>query len=142
MWLHCVYAVHFQTPHSRGFLVIWRLWRHKKRSRLSSERSNSVMRICMKGLLITKFKENYSNDCADYWYNSRSWSLNQQKRKKYKDRKVTKKQQPNFKVSDLESYYTTSDGSSDKENWLFVLSDSSLVYSSVVLYNIKFLSFL
>ena len=96
----------------------------------------------MKGLLINKFKENYSNDCADYWYNSRSWSLNQQKRKKYEDRKATKKQQPNFKVTDLESYYTTSNGSSDKENWLFVISDSSLVYSSVVLYNIKFLSFL
>ena len=33
-------------------------------------------------------------------YNSKSQCLNQEKRKKYKDRKATKKQQPNFKISD------------------------------------------
>ena len=41
------------------------------------------MRIRMKGLLITKFKENCSNDWVDYWYNYKSWHLNQQKRKKH-----------------------------------------------------------
>ena len=74
------------------------------------------MRICMKVLSITPFKENYLNDCVDYWYNSKSQCLNQQKRKKYKDRKATKKQWPNFKISDLESNYTTVDGSSDEED--------------------------
>ena len=64
------------------------------------------MRICMEGLSITEFKENYSNDCADYCFNSKSPHLNQQKRKIYDDRKATKKQQPNFKISDLESDYT------------------------------------
>ena len=106
----------FSNATLKRFFSHLKVVKTEKRSRLSSESSNSVMRICMKGLLINKFKENYSNDCADYWYNSRSWSLNQQKRKKYEDRKATKKQQPNFKVTDLESYYTTSNGSSDKEN--------------------------
>ena len=64
------------------------------------------MRIPMQGLLITEFKEN----------NSKSWHLNQQKRKKFQDRKVTKKQQPNFKISDLESHYTIINGSSEKED--------------------------
>ena len=62
------------------------------RSRLSSESLNSVITILMKGLSITVFQENYSNDCVDYWYNSRSQRLNQQKRKNYEDRKATKKQ--------------------------------------------------
>ena len=39
------------------------------RLRLSSESLNSVMRIRMKGLSTAEFKENYSNDCIDYWYN-------------------------------------------------------------------------
>ena len=60
------------------------------------------MRIRMKVLSITQFKENYLNDCVDYWYNSKSWCLNQQKRQKYKYRKATKKQRPNFKISDLD----------------------------------------
>ena len=66
--------------------------------------------------------------------------LNQHKRKNYEDRKATKKQRPSFKISDLESDYTTTDGSSDEEDWLFAFSDSILVYSSVALYNVKFLS--
>ena len=64
------------------------------------------MRIPMQGLSITEFKEN----------NSKSWHLNHQKRKKFQDRKVTKKQQPNFKISDLKSHYTTINGSSDKDD--------------------------
>ena len=64
------------------------------------------MRIPMPGLSITEFKEN----------NSKSWHLNQQKRKKFEDRKVTKKQQLNFKISNLESHYTTTNGSSNKED--------------------------
>ena len=36
------------------------------RLRLSSESLNSVMRIRMKGLLISKLKENYPNDCIYY----------------------------------------------------------------------------
>ena len=74
------------------------------------------MRIHMKELSLTGFKENYSSDCVNYWYNSRSHRLNQQKRKKYEDRKATKKQRPNFKISDLESDYTTTAGSSDEED--------------------------
>ena len=106
------------TPLSNATLE--RLFSHLKvveaeiRSRLSSESLNSVIRIRMKGLSITEFKENNSNDCVDYWYNSRSWHFNQQKRKKYEDRNATKKQQPNFKISDLESDYTTR----DKSRWL------------------------
>ena len=73
------------------------------------------MRIRAKGLSITEFKENYSSDCVDYWYNSKSRRLNQRKKKKYEYRKATKKQQLNFKISDLESDYTTTDGSSDEE---------------------------
>ena len=90
------------TPSSNATLK--RFFSHLKvvkteiKSRLSSESSNSIVRICMKGLLITQFKKNYLNDCVDYWYNSKSWCLNQLKRKKYKDRKATKKQQPNFKI--------------------------------------------
>ena len=42
--------------------------------------------------------------------------LNQHKRKNYEERKATKKQRPNFKISDLESDYTTTDGSSDEED--------------------------
>ena len=76
-----------------------------RRSRLSSESLNSVMRIRMKGLSITEFKENYSNDCINYWYSSRSRRLNQQKKKKYKDRKATKRHRPSFKISGLESHY-------------------------------------
>ena len=108
------------TPFSKPTLE--RFFNHLKvvkteiRSRISSESLNSSMRICMKGLLITEFKENYLNDCDDYWYNSKSWRLSQQKRKKYEDRKGTKKQWPNFKISDLESNYTTIDGSSDEED--------------------------
>ena len=79
----------FSNATLKRFFSHLKVVKTEKRSRLSSESSNSVMRICMKGLLINKFKENYSNDCADYWYNSRSWSLNQQKRKKYEDRKAT-----------------------------------------------------
>ena len=70
----------------------------------------------MKGLSITKFQENYLNDCVDCWCNSKSWHLNQQKRKRYKDRKATRKQGSNFKISDLENNYTTTDGSSDEED--------------------------
>ena len=73
------------TPFSNATLE--RFFSHLKvvkteiRSILSSESLNSVMRIRMKGLLISEFKENYSNGCVDYWYNSRSRLLNQQKRK-------------------------------------------------------------
>ena len=42
--------------------------------------------------------------------------LNQHKRKNYEERKATKKQRPNFKISDLKSDYTTTDGSSDEED--------------------------
>ena len=42
--------------------------------------------------------------------------LSQHKRNNYEERKPTKKQQPNFKISDLESDYTTTDGSSDEED--------------------------
>ena len=84
------------------------------RSRLSSESLNPIIRIHMKGLSTTEFKENYSNDCLDYWYNSKSQHLNQQKREKFEDRKATKKQQPNFKISNRESNYTTTNGSSEK----------------------------
>ena len=37
------------------------------------------------------------------------------KKKKYEYRKAIKKQQLNFKISDLESDYTTTDGSNDEE---------------------------
>ena len=88
------------------------------RSRLSSESLNSIIRIRMKGLSIIEFKENYSNDCVDYWYNSMSLRFNQQKREKFGERKATMKQRPNFKISDLESEYITTDGdgSSDEED--------------------------
>ena len=108
------------TPFSNATLE--RYFSHLKvvkteiRSRLSSESLNSVMRIHMKELSLTGFKENYSSDCVNYWYNSRSRRLNQQKRKKYEDRKATKKRRPNFKISDLESDYTTTVGSSDEED--------------------------
>ena len=49
--------------------------------KLSSEILNSVIRIRMNGLSINEFKENYSNNCIEYWYNSKSRQLNQQKRK-------------------------------------------------------------
>ena len=74
------------------------------------------MIICMKGLSINKFKENCLYDCVDYWYNSKPGRINQKKRKKYEDRKVTKKQRPNFKIGDVESDYTTTDGSSNEED--------------------------
>ena len=70
----------------------------------------------MKGLSITKFKENYLNDCVDYWYNSKSWHLNQEKRKKYEDREATNKQRPNLNISDLESDYIITNGFSDEED--------------------------
>ena len=63
------------TPFSNATLE--RFFSHLKvvkteiRSRLSSESLNSVIRIRMKGLSITEFQENYSNDCFDYRYNSR-----------------------------------------------------------------------
>ena len=79
------------------------------------------MSIHMKGLSITEFKQNYLYDSIKYWYNSKSRCLNQQKRKKCKDKKVTKKQQPNFKISDLVSNYTTTDGSSNEEDWFLHL---------------------
>ena len=74
------------------------------------------MRIRMNCLSITEFKENYSNNCINYWYNSKFRHINEQKRKQYQDRKATKKQLPKFKISDLESDYTTTDESSDKED--------------------------
>ena len=46
------------------------------RLRLSSESLNFIMRIHMKGLLITEWKENYLNDCVDCQYNSKFWHLN------------------------------------------------------------------
>ena len=60
------------------------------------------MRIHMKVLSINQLKENYLNDCVDCWYKSKSQCPNQQKRKKYKDRKANKEQRPNFKISDLD----------------------------------------
>ena len=60
------------------------------------------MRIHMKALSINQLKENYFNDCVDCWYKSKSQCPNQQKRKKYKDRKANKEQRPNFKISDLD----------------------------------------
>ena len=47
-----------------------------------------------------------------------SLRFNQQKREKFGERKATMKQRPNFKISDLESEYTTTDGdgSSDEED--------------------------
>ena len=103
------------------------------------------MRICMQRLSITEFKENYSNDCTDYWYNSKYLHLNLQKRTKYEDRKATKKQQPNFKISGLESQKATIQQTMDlvtKKIDFFAFGDFILVYSSVVLHNVKFLSFL
>ena len=120
--------VHWKSPEKACLKVV----KTEIQSRLSNESFNSIMRILMQGLLITEFKEN----------NSKSWHLNQQKRKKFEDRKVTKKQQPNFKISNLQSHYTTTNGSSDKEDWLFVFGTSILVYSSVVLYNTMFFFFI
>ena len=114
--LSCVYAFHFQTPHSRAFSSHLKVVKTEIKLRLSSESLNSVMIIFMKGLSITKFKENYLNDCIDYWYNSKSWHLNQEKRKKYEDREATNKQRPNLNISDLESDYIITNGFSDEED--------------------------
>ena len=38
--------------------------------------------------------------------------------------------------------YTTSNGSTDEDDWLFAFSDPILVYFSVALDNVKFLLFL
>ena len=111
------------------------------RSKKSSESLNSVLRIRTKGLSITGLKRKLLKWLRWSLDNSMSRRLNQHKRKNYEERKATKKQRPNFKISDLKSDYTTTDGSSDEEDWLFAFSDSSLVYSSVVLHNVKFLSF-
>ena len=67
-----------------------------------------------------------------------SQHLNQKKRKKKKDREATQKQWPNFKISDIENDYTTTDGSSDEEDWLFVFSDASFVFITVIFILVSF----
>ena len=71
------------TPFSNATLE--RFFSHLKvvktelRSRISSESLNSLMRICMKGLSITNFDEDYLSQCVSHWYGSKARLIGQKK---------------------------------------------------------------
>ena len=86
------------------------------RSRLSNQSLNSILRICMKNLLLTEFSKIHMNTCVDFWYRSKNCRINQRKQKGYKKCDSCKKKRVSFHVLDISSESSSSNEDDERSS--------------------------